>query len=256
VVENSGLSKHSSCLVPGELGRDIKEHQWLKKSFPRLPITHWWALRKKFKQSIPGVVTDNYIATVLNMKVDSARANILPFLRQLGIIDDEGKTGERARLWRDDEHYPEVCKAILTEVYPDELVKAVPSPSKEREKAVRWFANETGTGEGAASQMAALYTVLVEADASKQPDQEKKERPKAEEKPRREVKVSVPAVSAHVPGSGPRLAHDPFGLDHLRDKRPPPEININLQVHISADATADQIDQIFASMAKHLYPRD
>lgn len=225
-----------------------------KKSFPRLPITHWWALRKKFKQSIPGVVTDNYIATVLSMKVDSARANILPFLRQLGIIDDEGKTGERARLWRDDEHYPEVCKAILTEVYPDELSKAVPDPSKERDKAVRWFANQTGTGEGAASQMASLYSVLVEADASKQPDQEKKERPKADEKPRREAKVPVPAVRAHVPG--PRPAPDPSSPDHLREKRPPPGININLQVHISADATADQIDQIFASMAKHLYPRD
>jgi len=43
-----------------------------------LPIAHWWALRRKFKQSIPGVVTDNYIATVLNMDVTSARANVLP----------------------------------------------------------------------------------------------------------------------------------------------------------------------------------
>jgi hypothetical protein len=182
------------------------------------------------------------------MKVDSARANILPFLRQLGIIDDEGKTGERARLWRDDEHYPEVCKAIVTEVYPDELLKAVPDPSKDRDKAVRWFANHTGTGEGAASQMASLYAVLVEADASKQPE----ERPKTEEKPKREVKVARPPVPAPVPG----LAPNPSGRDHLRERQPPPGININLQVHISADATADQIDQIFASMAKHLYPRD
>jgi hypothetical protein len=43
-----------------------------------MPIANWWALRKKFKQSIPGVVTDNYIATVLEMSVDSARANVLP----------------------------------------------------------------------------------------------------------------------------------------------------------------------------------
>ena len=222
------------------------------KSFPRLPITHWWALRKKFKQSIPGVVTDNYLATVLDMKVDSARANVLPFLRQLGIIDEEGKTGERARLWRDDEHYPEVCKAILTEVYPDELLKAVPNPSNERDKAVRWFANHTGTGEGAASQMASLYTVLAEADATKQPE----ERPKTEER-KREVKVAKPAVPASVAAAPARgSTPDPSGRDHLTEKRPPPEININLQVHISADATADQIDQMFASMAKHLYPRD
>lgn len=78
-----------------------------KKSYPMLPIAHWWALRKKFKQSIPGVVTDSYLATVLDMEANSARANVLPFLKTLGIIDNEGKTGERATQWRDDEHYPE-----------------------------------------------------------------------------------------------------------------------------------------------------
>lgn len=66
-----------------------------KATYPMLPTNHWWALRKKFKQSIPGVVTDNYLATVLNMKVTSARGNVLPYLKQLGIIDEEGRTGER-----------------------------------------------------------------------------------------------------------------------------------------------------------------
>ena len=32
-----------------------------------------------------------------------------------------------------------------------------------------------------------------------------------------------------------------------------PGININLQIHISADASPDQIEQIFAAMAKHIY---
>jgi hypothetical protein len=32
-----------------------------RKSFPMLPGAHWWALREKFKQSIPGVVTDSYL---------------------------------------------------------------------------------------------------------------------------------------------------------------------------------------------------
>jgi len=36
-----------------------------KSSFPMLPVAHWWSLREKFKQSIPGVVTDNYLATAL-----------------------------------------------------------------------------------------------------------------------------------------------------------------------------------------------
>ena len=35
-----------------------------------------------------------------------------------------------------------------------------------------------------------------------------------------------------------------------------PSLHIDVQVHIDATASAEQIDQIFASMAKHLYGRD
>jgi hypothetical protein len=150
-----------------------------------LPIFHWWALRKKFKQSIPGVVTDGYLATVLDMGANSARANVLPFLKVLGIIDDEGKTGDRAKQWRDDMRYPSVCKEILKEVYPQELLDAV-TRATERDQAETWFAHNTGTGEAAARRMAALYCVLLEADASKEPD-EKSERARSEKKDKPKV---------------------------------------------------------------------
>jgi hypothetical protein len=35
-----------------------------------------------------------------------------------------------------------------------------------------------------------------------------------------------------------------------------PPLHINVQVHISSDATPHQIEQIFASMAKHLQHRE
>ena len=227
-----------------------------KKSFPMLPVAHWWELRKKFKQSIPGVVTDSYLATVLGMQIGSARGNVLPYLKQLGIIDDEGKTLERAKLWRDDGRYPEVCQAIVKEVYPSELLDAVPDPKTNRGQAERWFAHATGTGQVAVRRMAGLYEVLVEADPSKQPDQEKKER--APRKSREDRVVEKPQV--HTPSAPlPPLAAAPYSPNgQFQGKHRPlaPDININLQVHISADATPDQIDQIFASMAKHIYQRD
>ena len=201
-----------------------------KKSYPMLPIAHWWTLRKKFKQSIPGVVTDRYLATVLAMGVNSARANVLPFLKALGIIDDEGKTLERARLWRDDGHYGDVCKAMLKEVYPEELLEAVPNPRAERAEAQRWFASQTGAGKGAVGRMTALYALLAEADASKQQEQDKKADA---------ADSGAPQDADRAPERGPAA----------------PAVNINLQIHISADATPDQIDQIFASMAKHIYKR-
>ncbi|MBC8279963.1 MAG: DUF5343 domain-containing protein [Chloroflexi bacterium] len=33
-----------------------------------------------------------------------------------------------------------------------------------------------------------------------------------------------------------------------------PIVQINLQIHVDADASAEQIDRVFSSMAKHLYP--
>jgi hypothetical protein len=221
-----------------------------KKSLPMLPITHWWALRRKFKQSIPGVVTDNYLATVLEMGANSARANILPFLKTLGIIDEDGKTLERAKQWRDDEHYKEVCQAMLKEIYPGDLQEAVPDPIRDRSQAERWFANHTGAGQAAVRRMVALYSVLVEADASKQPEQEKAGRPrKASQEPPapkpRKLSKALPGGEAGAAQRGPN--------NSVRQPQQAPGININLEIHISADATADQIDQIFASMSKHIY---
>jgi hypothetical protein len=119
-----------------------------RKSYPMLSPSHWWALRKKFRQSIPGVVTDSYLATVLDMAANSARANVLPFLKTLGLIDQDGKPTERVKLWRDDESYADVCQAMLKEIYPDELLEAITNSASDRAKTDRWFANKSGFGEG------------------------------------------------------------------------------------------------------------
>ena len=227
-----------------------------RRSYPMLPTSHWWALRKKFRQSLPGIVTDSYLATVLSMGANSARANVLPFLKTLGIIDQEGKPTQRAKLWREDDHYAEVCKAILSDVYPNELREAVSDPVTEKAKARSWFAQNTGVGEEAANRMVAMYTVLIEGDASKQPDDKKPTAKKASVKSSTTAKKAIAPTKSGVvqqttnsgdgAGSGGDHGHRK-GLSHG------PEVNINLQIHISADASADQIEQIFASMSKHLY---
>ncbi len=223
-----------------------------KKNFPMLPVAHWWTLRKKFKQSIPGVVTDNYLATVLNMTVESARANVLPFLRPLGILDDEGRTTEQAKRWRDNGHYPDVCKAIVARVYPKDLIEAVPNPRDNRDSAKRWFANHTGAGDSACSRMAALYTVLIEADPAMQPD-ETNTKPKDKALKKKSVaktSTSTQKASLERAVENPRSASPPPIVSNEG-----PDVSINLQIHISADASSDQIDQIFSAMAKHIYRR-
>jgi Family of unknown function (DUF5343) len=226
-----------------------------KKTYPMLPVAHWWALRKKFKQTIPGAVNQSYLAGVLKMEAQSARANVLPYLKTLGIINEDGKPTDRAKEWRDDARYPAVCKDILKEVYPQELLDSV-SDVSQREQVESWFSHATGAGEAAVARMAVLYCVLLEADASKQPD-EKVERARTEKKVEMRPaghKVVEDAVRAPIPKDAvPVIAYP--ATNNVSSTSQIPGININLEIHISADSSPDQIDTIFKSMAKHIYQR-
>jgi hypothetical protein len=110
--------------------------------------------------------------------------------------------------------------------------------------------NQTGAGAAAVSRMAALYMVLLEADPSKQVDQEKGERVKKSER-----SAGKPEKKTSTAGRAPAASHT-LAVVHNPPVTPQiPGININLEIHISADSTPDQIDAIFASMAKHIYKR-
>ena len=62
---------------------------------------------------------------------------------------------------------------------------------------------------------------------------------------------TVPAEAQHFETT---TLHAPMGGQPPKAARgSTPNLHIDVQVHISADASVEQIDQIFASMAKHLY---
>lgn len=44
-----------------------------KRTFPLMPTSKWLLLREAFKRSIPGVVSESYLASVLKMKPVSAK---------------------------------------------------------------------------------------------------------------------------------------------------------------------------------------
>jgi hypothetical protein len=237
------------------LRKDVSMATGEKMKFPVMPTAHWWALRKKFQQTIPGVVTVNYIASVLDMKEHSARANILPALRSTKIIDDEGKTTERARRFRDDGQYPAVCKEIVKDIYPAELREAFDEPAQHRQAVSRWFANHTGGGAAAVYKMVSFYLPLCEADPSKA-QESKGEKGKGEPTAARTPRARAVAAKVEAPAAAAKEA--PAAPHHPRSHAETPSgpaVHINLQVHISADASTDQIEQVFASMAKHIYKK-
>jgi hypothetical protein len=216
-----------------------------KRQYPLLAVSTWWKLREKFKQSIPGIVTDSYLATTLTIDPSSAKNNIIPNLKLIGLIDEEGKTNqELAKSWRDDGHYTDVCKKIVEQIYPSELVEAVHSPSEDRGAVERWFSIHTGLGQSAVKKMSSFYIALSEADVSKRPER------KPKEQPAKKIKIAQPKPDQ--PRQHVEQAHEPSTQRISPDF---PNLNINLQIHISSDASPDQIDKIFESMAKHIYKK-
>lgn len=223
-----------------------------KESYPTIPAKQWWGIRNKFRQTIPPNVTPGYLAAALNMGEESARTNILPALRAMKIVDQDGKPLERAKRWRDDEQYPSVCDEIRQEIYPSELVHALTPPSPSREAVERWIANKTGAGESAAGKMASLYLLLCEADpkagqdiasgnSQKQNQKANKPKPASTTKTPKNESVTNLTENSH--------AHTPKPVSI---SKPVPSLHIDIQIHIAADSSNAQIDQIFSSMAKHL----
>jgi len=143
-----------------------------KDVYLQIPAKWWWELRKQFNRSVPGSITDTYLRTVLGLKESSVKGVAIPGFKSLGIINADGTVNdERARAWRDDDLYPQVCQAIIKERYPQELIDTFPEPTEEDRGSIeQWFALRTGVGNRARRAMAAFFLLLNEADASKAPE--------------------------------------------------------------------------------------
>ena len=148
--------------------------------------------------------------------------------------------------WRDDSLYPEVCESMRREIYPSELIDLGYDNASQRNEIHRWFAGNAGVGKAAAQKMTSFYLLLCEAAPNKA-NSKKAVQPKSQ---KTKAKANVPRKS-----SSTRESQDPTDLQddsQAIQKNGGPQLHFNIQIHISPDSTVDQIDAVFASMAKHL----
>ena len=222
-----------------------------RPSYPSIATATWWILRDRFTNTMPGKVTPQYLASVLAIGQKSAEKNVLPALRAFGLVRKDGTTTSRATRWRDDTDYPQVCREIREEVYPQDLLDAVPEPSSDRMAAERWFMSTTGCGKDQGRRLARTYVLLTRADPSGTKRQQKKNaRAKAKVKPPQQPipQKTQPVEQQH---RGPDAA-DRSGRALAVEM---PEVRFSVEIRIDSSASPEQIDQIFASMAKYLYRR-
>lgn len=217
-------------------------------SYPTISEKNWWTIREKFKASLPSVVSTTYIKSLLSMANDnSANSNVISPLKRIGLIDDENKPTTLANDWRIDDKYKTTCETIIKSVYPTELLDLFPDSSVDRASARTWFMSQ-GVGQGAADKMVALFSLLKSGEIK---DKTANSLTKSTTTKRTDSKQRKASVNKAT--GAPVTNQSTVGNDGNFDSINRPNLHIDLQIHISPDSTPDQIDTIFASMAKHLY---
>jgi hypothetical protein len=232
-----------------------------RRSFPSIPASNWWDLRRRFQQAVPRQVDSDYLQSVLSVGPGHAN-NLMPPLRAVGLINGDNRPTDLAEAWRSDEEYAQACNQMLEIIYPSQLRDALPPPDPDRDAVERWFMRNAGVGQGAARKMGAFYRLVCEADPAGQV-----RAPASEERQRRRAAAGTEASTRTT---RPRRTRAQAGTESGRRRQPAqatsegpssgngapePALHIDVQVHIPADASAEQIDRIFESMARHLYGR-
>ena len=200
-----------------------------------------------FSKTIPKEVNASYLKSLLNLSSDQSARNIVNALVRIGIIDDSGKPTSAAGDWRSDDNYQAFCAQTVSSLYPQALLDLFPPSDLDISRIKKWFKDNGGLGESAGQQCASTFALLrsgtIEADV--EAPAPKKDRPKAQQKNKTatEATPAQPAVAVSRAVEAPQTS----------SVHTTPTLHIDLQIHISPDASAVQIDSIFASMAKHLY---
>ncbi|WP_423918977.1 hypothetical protein [Candidatus Poriferisodalis sp.] len=172
-------------------------------------------------------------------------------MRRLGLIDEDGVLTERGNKWRVDTSYGDACQEILDEVYPNALGAMIDADGSPDVAGVRTWFDHKGFGESSARQMSATFVMI----ASKQiPElividsgRAAKNAPAAKKAAAVSPKSEETPASQELPGSEPPTPPEKSNGG--------PTVHLDIQIHIPADATPEKIDQIFSSMARHLYAK-
>jgi len=223
-------------------------------SFPKIADSSWWKLRELFKKKVPAIITPTYLATALSMSEASARSNLIGPFKKVGIIDDDGKPTDRAYDWRDNNKYKSVCASLIDEYYPQEIKDLFHSPDVDINQVTSWFMNQARCGEPAAKMFARFYILLLKADLNEAATAAAKK-----DTGKSTVKKKIGNMLTKRGNKSNRLK-TPIDPSNESSSAAPrqivlnnaPELHINIQLHISPESSANQIDKIFESMAKHL----
>lgn len=222
-----------------------------KAGYPMIPESNWWGIRNQFNKTLPSAVSVNYLKTLLGLTTDQAAKNLISPLKSLGILEEDGSPAELANLWRADSTYVQACETMLKSTYPQELLDLFPGKDFDRNKVKEWFKTTGKLGESAANKATSLFSLLKNAEIKSAVTSTSGNGKKA--KTAKKTKSPVAQSATQEASIEQRNEASAVGSVSLTKTLPQMTMHIDLQIHISPEASTEQIDAIFASMAKHLY---
>lgn len=221
-----------------------------KTRYPQIPSTVWWGVRSILQRTPNATLDERLLGVQLGVQEAAARAYLVE-LRSVGIINEDGKATALAQKWRLDDTYAEAVDELIQDTYPEGLIHIAPPGEAERQKVVSWFLRE-GLGQGAAGNKAATYLMLSSPAPNEAARPGSKPAPDARSRSGPVRQSSSPAArSKEVSGKAP--ARRTTGNQRTNSGGEGVPLNVNIQIHISADAGTEQIESIFHAMRRYLY---
>lgn len=217
--------------------------------YPKISAKAWKTLRAKAASAPTTKFTPAGVAAIMSMaSPDSARDNIVTPMKRLGLVDDDGGLTPLGNKWRVDASYADACDEIIAAVYPDELATLTNGDGAPDADQVKTWFDHKGFGESNARNMANTYILIARKDVPEPPASEPAKKTPPKKSPKATKKATPKAVESPA-------QPQPIAPPVTPPSQDGPSLHIDIQIHIPADADPEQIDQIFASMTKHLYPQ-
>lgn len=224
-----------------------------RNSYPQIPSTVWWGVRAILQRTPGATIDDRMLSVTLGVQEAAARQYSAE-LRRVGILNDENKATPLAQRWRLDESYLEATDEIVSGTYPEGLLHVAPPGQADRQKIISWFLRE-GLGQGAATNKASTYLLIGSREpsdgrgaASAKPAQNG-----ARTLPARKPPSSRSSTTSEASSLSRSPKSDSGRQNAPRDRPETIPLNVNVQIHISADAGSEQIESIFSAMRRYLY---
>lgn len=76
----------------------MADNESKKTTYPKIPASNWWELRRRFQQSPPKAIGVDYLLSALGLSSERAAANLLSPLRTVGLIDENNNVTQRATI--------------------------------------------------------------------------------------------------------------------------------------------------------------